>query len=151
MQKLIEALQKDHRDIQFEFSDKFMWSPRNNVVHIEANCTDMEAGTWSLLHEVGHARLHHSTYRDDFELLIMEVAAWREAKSLAGNYDIQIPDSYIDTCLDSYRNWLYLRSRCVECGTNSFQENLEVYRCHNCTTRWEVPTSRLCHIRRRRI
>ena len=103
------------------------------------------------LHELGHASLGHQRYSDDLQLLIMEVQAWREAKDHAKRYGISIDEAHIDECLDSYRQWLHVRSRCIECSNNSMQIDRTTYQCHNCLTKWNVPSSRFCAIRRTRV
>jgi len=90
-------------------------------------------------------------YTDDLELLMMEVAAWKKAKEIATRYYLVIDEDHIEDCLDSYRNWLHTRSRCIECKTHSFQIDQTTYQCYNCLTRWKVPASRMCNPRKTRI
>lgn len=151
MQKIFNKVTADHSDIVFEPSDSFVWSPEQGVVRFIEERVSTDEGIWSLLHEVGHARLNHTTFRDDLELLIMEVAAWGEAKKLADKYGVDIKQEHIDGCIDSYRDWLHSRSKCVECATHSLQTDNTTYRCYNCGTKWKVPASRMCMTRKTRI
>jgi replication factor C subunit 3/5 len=59
-------------------------------------------------------------------------------------YDINIDDDHIQNCLDTYRNWLHLRSTCPECGIRTLQTDKYTYRCHNCHTIWKVTSERFC-------
>ena len=151
MQQTINAIMQDHPSYKFVNDNVFVWSAKKKQVHYDTKLMDQEEGVWSLLHEIGHANLGHTGYRDDLELLMMEVAAWKEAKELSQKYDIRIEDSHIDSCIDTYRDWLHSRSRCVECKTHSMQLDNTTYQCHNCQTQWKVPASRMCDIRRRRV
>lgn len=151
MQTLIKQLENDFNTLTFSASDVFMWSPHSQTISYNPKKMSETEGIWSLLHEIGHAQLGHATYHDDLELLIMEVSAWKEAKLIAKTYDIAIDEQHIDSCLETYRNWLHSRSKCVECMTHSLQIDTTTYLCHNCGTKWKVSESQLCHIRKRRI
>jgi len=104
-----------------------------------------ENALWSLLHETGHALLGHTTYKADFELLQLEVAAWEKAKEIAKVLEITINNDHIEDCLDTYRDWLHKRSVCPNCTTQCLQQDdLSHYRCYNCHTKWKVSTNRFC-------
>ncbi len=151
MQKIINKLIKDNPDIAFEADDHFVWSPEHTTIRYDQEAMDSARGVWSLLHEIGHAKLDHSQYRDDFHLLIMEVNAWEKACEVAKHYEVTINDKHIESCVDSYRDWLYSRSKCIDCGANSMQKDRQTYHCHNCNTKWRVPESKLCRVRKQRI
>ena len=150
MPVLHKRLAADYTQYRFIASNIYMWSADKNAIYYDHDNTT-EQGAWSLLHELGHAELNHQNYRDDLELLMMEVAAWKEAKQLAQKYRIVIDDDHIQGCIDTYRDWLHRRSKCILCNTHSLQIDHTTYQCHNCVTRWNVPASRLCMTRRRRV
>jgi hypothetical protein len=131
-------------DVQFAESDVFFWSPRARTVHINSSALDTPRGQWALLHEVGHAKLSHTTYKNDFGLLSLEVQAWEAAIGIAADFDIAIDEDHIQDCLDTYRNWLYARSTCPTCMLNSLQVDKTTYECLTCGTRWHVSGSRFC-------
>jgi len=139
------------QEFNFKRSSVFSWSSENETVYYSTAKTAAENAVWSLLHEIGHASLNHKQYTDDLELLMMEVAAWKKAKEIATRYYLVIDEDHIEDCLDSYRNWLHTRSRCIECKTHSFQIDQTTYQCYNCLTRWKVPASRMCNPRKTRI
>lgn len=151
MLALVNQLAQDFKDFTFTSGTDFVWSPSEQTIHYDEATISDQKGLWSLLHELGHAQLGHTTYHDDLELLIMEVSAWKQAQQIAQNYEIEIDADHINTCLETYRSWLFHRSKCVECGTHCFQINQTTYQCHNCSTKWQVSASRLCRIRKKRL
>src|SRR5665213_3963483 len=106
MQKLIDGLQLKFPKLRFKSGDQFSWSPETGEILYKAEARGRRA-TWSLLHETGHALLAHHSYKADFELLRIEVAAWERARELAVGLKISIDDNHIQDCLDTYRDWLY--------------------------------------------
>lgn len=151
MLQVLDSIISDHKNIKFVPGDQFSWNPKSSTIkYVTDDIVDIN-GLWSLMHELGHAKLNHKDYRDDLELLMMEVAAWSEAQKIAKNYDIAIEERHIEKCVDSYRVWLHRRSRCIDCKTNSLQRNKTTYQCHNCGTEWSVPESALCKVRKTRV
>lgn len=130
-------------NIKVVAGDSLYWSPNTKTITFRADDSSNE-NIWGLLHEAGHAQLGHTSYESDMELLVMEVAAWDAAESLAKEVNKKIDVDHIQDCLDTYRDWLHQRSTCPRCGIVSFQETSSAYRCHNCNKRWTVSSSRLC-------
>ena len=149
MKQLLPKLQERFPELRFTPGKQFCWSPESGEVIYKA-AAKTEKAPWSLLHETGHALLNHQTYKADFELLQMEIAAWEKAKQLAEEFEIEIDNEHIEDCLDTYRDWLYKRSICPTCTNKSLQQDDYVhYRCFNCHTVWRVTTSRFCRAYRR--
>ncbi len=142
MEDTLDRLRSIVSDVSFVKDKSFYWSPDRNEVHYSPKNTD--EGVWSLLHEVAHAKLGHTQYKSDFELLKLEVAAWEVAKDIAQKVHITINEDHIQDCLDTYRDWLHKRSTCPSCGIVCFQNSPKEYRCHNCYTIWKVTNSRFC-------
>lgn len=144
MKELICQLESKFPDLAFKSGQRFAWSPETGEIFYKSRARGEQA-MWSLLHETGHAKLGHTTYRADYELLRLEVAAWEEAKNLAQELNIVIDENHIQDCLDTYRDWLYKRSICPNCSAKSLQQNdYSRYRCFNCHTTWRVTASRFC-------
>lgn len=149
--KLLNKLQQDYPDIRFTESTVFCWSPNNSSVSYVPKLVNSDAGCWTLLHELAHGILGHTNYRNDFELVKMESEAWQKAKQLSVDYGILIDDDYVQDCLDTYRDWLHLRSTCPECTNNSLQSDENTYKCINCGQSWRVSNARFCRPYRQKI
>lgn len=102
----------------------------------------------AILHEIAHSLLAHKNYLLDIELLNMEVAAWARARKLAKDFSVSIDEVHINDCLDSYRLWLYKRSRCPNCQNTGFQQDGNTYRCFICFASWRVAASHTLRPRR---
>ena len=149
MHTLITKLQAEFPTLLYKSSDQFYWSPETKEIFYNESSKGKEA-KWSILHETGHALLNHDSYKADFELLRLEIAAWDKAQIIAKKYKIKIDENHIQDCLDTYRDWLYKRSICPNCTTKSLLQGDYVhYRCFNCHATWRVTASRLCRAYRR--
>lgn len=131
-------------NLRFVPGDRFSWSPSEESITYCEEGSGLE-GCWALLHETGHALLGHTGYETDYQLLRMEIEAWEKAKQIALRLDMNIEEDHIQECLDSYRDWLYKRSICPECGTKTIQkDDTNSYSCFNCHACWQVSPSRFC-------
>lgn len=139
------------RDVTLSQGSVFYWSPKDRTIAYNPSKLETASGQWSLLHELSHAELEHTTYKTDFELLRLEVAAWERAKELAEQVKLTIDNDYIQDCLDTYRDWLHQRSTCPTCGSVGLQHSAREYRCHNCLSVWTVSESRFCRAYRRKV
>jgi hypothetical protein len=142
--KILEDVKPLLDNVTLLSGDTFLWSPKDRTVVYDPVKLSTDIGQWSLLHEIAHATLQHQTYESDFELLQLEVAAWKEAKQLAATFHRDIDDKYVEDCLDTYREWLHQRSTCPTCGSVGLQHDPREYRCHNCLSTWHVSQSRFC-------
>lgn len=141
---LLKRLQADYPRLIFVASSRFSWhAGRQHISYTDASLEDIR-GIWAILHELGHALLGHIDYASDVELVNIEVAAWDRARTLAATYGLAIDEDYIQDSLDSYRDWLHVRSTCPMCYEHCIQATKEVYQCHNCRSTWHVTESRLC-------
>lgn len=139
----IKDIQELFPQFTFKNSGHFYWSPLEQVIYY--NDSDIsESASWSLLHELSHAVLGHTTYKTDLELLIMESEAWEQAKEITQTHDIsiRISDDHIEDCLDTYRDWLHARSTCPTCALVGIQTSAATYTCLNCRQKWKISPSR---------
>ncbi len=144
MDDLINQLQALLPDLSFVKGSSFCWSPETRQIFYISDRISQKS-IWSLMHETGHAQLGHHSYRSDFELLQIEMAAWEKAEAIAQKLGISIDQEHIQDCLDTYRDWLYKRSICPTCSTKCLQQSDSLsYRCFNCHTAWQVTASRFC-------
>lgn len=144
---ILKHLQTDFPAINFAEGDDFIWSPSSSTVTFKA--TNLPADNWALLHETAHAALEHATYLSDIDLLKKEVEAWEfAAVKLGPKYGISIEASHIENQIDSYRDWLHLRSICPTCGQSGLQTKMSHYVCVNCNGSWRVNDARRCSLKR---
>lgn len=147
MEKLILSLKKDYPDLTFVEGSLLCWSPGKKQIYYKT--TDDHRNVCGVLHEIGHARLEHSSYSSDIDLLHKEALAWEEALKIAERYSVELDDSQVQSCLDTYRDWLYKRSTCPNCQAKGIQKRLNTYICINCHNSWLVSNSRFCRPYRR--
>lgn len=141
---LFNRIRSDFPEIVFEESSRFSWHAGTMRVSYVLTASNEISGIWALLHELGHALLNHRDFGTDIELLNKEVSAWEKAHEIAHKYDLEIDQNYVEDNLDSYRDWLHLRSTCPKCHERCLQADKYTYRCINCHAEWKVNRSRLC-------
>lgn len=146
---LLDQINKLYPKISIVRGDVFYWSPSDQIVYFSE--LNNEVDNWSLLHEVGHAISEHKNFKSDFDLLLIEVEAWEQAKKISKDLSISIDEDHIQDCLDTYRDWLYLRSTCPTCTNTSLQLNSRTYSCINCNQSWKVTQSRQKRCYRKKI
>ncbi len=135
----ITTIRRDFPEITFKPHTSFYWSSRDQAIYFNPGALKDPAGLYQLLHELGHALCRHNHYDSGIELLKIETQAWEKAEDIATNYGLVITKKQIEECLDSYRDWLYLRSSCPHCHTVSVETESNQYRCFNCSQKWRVP------------
>jgi hypothetical protein len=144
MVKLISLIKQRYPQLNFKKSNSYYWSPETNEIYYKDNADD-DLAKWSLIHEVGHALLQHTSYDADFMLIRLEVDAWQKAQEISKDFGIRIDIDHIQDCLDTYRDWIFKRSICPKCTTKCFQQSdFCHYQCFNCHTTWRVTPSRFC-------
>lgn len=141
---LVNRLSIDYPTIKFIVGNTFSWSPRIKCIYYNKLSLATHKGQWTLLHELGHALSSHHNYTYDIELIEMEMEAWKVAQQISNKYNIEVDDNHIQDCLDTYRDWLHLRSTCPKCNSVSTQKNQKIYFCYNCHHNWLVTNTQLC-------
>lgn len=137
----IRQIAKDFEQFKFEPGKTEHWSPRTSTITYNLAHSEDEL-RFGVLHELAHAKLGHTRYSSDFELLKMESSAWHEAARIGKKYKVRIPQDHIQNCLDTYRDWLHRRSTCPVCDAHALQIDSSRYRCFNCQNIWSVSTRR---------
>lgn len=149
MENIIRKLRASYPAFQFVQGAVCCWSPRAQQITYVSHSA--KPAIFSVLHEVGHALLGHTTYASDIELLKKEIAAWDQAIEIAQEFNIVIDADHIQNCLDTYRDWIHKRSLCPICRTKNIQADEHTYRCFNCGHTWRVTNARLCRPYRRSL
>lgn len=137
--------------ITFTSGDDFVWSPQEKTIYHPDIISQEDF--WSLLHEVGHAKLNHQNFTHDIQLLSIEAEAWLYAQqNLAPRYvDEPIAEEYIQERLDHYRDWIHERSLCPHCQHTGMQTKANTYSCFNCRCLWRVNDARKKGLKRVRL
>lgn len=142
---LVSQLARDYPALTFTPGERFYWNPEHRTIYYVAQSNDAA----SLLHEVAHGILVHRDFIRDIELLEMERDAWDYASAtLAPRYGITIDADAIQTNLDTYRDWLHMRSICPACHATGVQIKQRIYRCLACRSEWTVNDARQHALRR---
>ena len=135
----LEQLKKEFPQFSFEPHEVFHWSACSNTVYYNPKNIESEKGYSQLLHELSHALLGHTYFKSGIELLKMETDAWQKAKEIAHGQQFSMSVSHIEKCLNTYRDWLHLRSVCPTCKNVSVETSMNTYQCFNCLQKWRVP------------
>ncbi|NTW61996.1 hypothetical protein HGB25_01120 [Candidatus Saccharibacteria bacterium] len=144
---LINRLKTDYPQFTFQESSEFLWDHDSNTIYFEdkSNCEGF------LLHELSHALLLHTDYERDVQLIAMESKAWDTAQKLADKYHVELSDDFIQSNLDTYRDWLHKRSTCPECQSTGLQTKSNTFRCLACNNQWTVNDAKTCALKRYKI
>lgn len=148
---LLSKLKSDNLQIQFREGSHFSWDHTQQELTylLPKNKTEDRAFTSKLLHELAHAKLNHSEYRSDAELLKIESSAWDLAKTLSKEYGIKLSKKEQIESLQSYIDWASSRSECPQCNKNGLQNSQTEFICPNCSNSWNVSKSRFKRTYRR--
>lgn len=147
---MIAELSNQYKNINFLPGDNFIWSPDRQTIFYHPERLANNEGKLALLHEIAHSELNHQTYTLDIELINMEVSAWSKARQLAAHFLVDVNNEHIEQCLETYRLWLYKRSRCPNCQNTGLQQDGRTYRCFICSATWKVADSQSLRPRRMR-
>lgn len=148
VESFITRLSKDFPELTFKPGGRDHWSPKTNTITYKPGMPFKET-RYGVLHELAHAKLGHTNYHNDFELLKLEGLAWELAAKIGKKYGVKISSEHIQDCLDTYRDWLHARSQCPTCGVHVLQKDPYHYRCFNCHTEWKVTSGRFVRPYRR--
>jgi hypothetical protein len=142
---------KEYPDIAFVSGVGFVWNPDTSTVTYPKDAEINGVFIASLAHEIGHAKCAHQQFRNDVELLKIEREAWVKGSEIAQTvFGLTIPESHVERCLDTYRDWLYTRATCPTCKQCGIQILPTKYHCVFCNTKWSVNKSRLCKVTKKR-
>lgn len=158
----IEQLKVEYKKIKFCEGKKFTFRPPRTIIYenfltwVEGLDVDVEHENYNtecetndtngqfsglieqnyykltMLHELGHALLEHKNYGVDIERIKMERAAWEKAKELCIIYNVRYDEEFVEMKMDTYRDWLHMKSRCSKCGLTRFQNENGKYVCPGC-------------------
>ena len=143
---LASQIAKEFPAFSFEDSDDFSWDPTTSIIYYDSS--DSQASQ-RLLHELAHGVLNHQSYERDIDLVALERDAWQYTKlTLGPNYDVTVSPDTIHDDMETYRDWMHIRSLCPKCESNGIETKKLQYTCVNCLHNWRVNDARLCALRR---
>ncbi len=143
---LANKLAKAYPNLTFTQGEHAHWSPDKQTVYYSLRESH---AAWVLLHEAAHGLLGHTNYNRDIELLTIERDAWQyAAHTLAPQFNLSIDPEFVETQLDTYRDWLHAKSTCTTCQSNGIEHAKHRYQCLHCGSTWRVNTGIDVHIRR---
>ena len=148
---LLTKLKVDNPQIKFKENEHFSWNHTKTELtyHLPKTKEEDTAFISKLLHELAHAKLNHSEYRSDAQLLKIESSAWKLAKELANKYGVKLSKQEQAESLQSYIDWASSRSKCPKCNKNGLQNLQTEFICPNCSNSWRVSKSRFKRTYRR--
>ncbi len=143
-EELLQAIQQEYPDLTFKDSGHFYWNSNTKTIYFSApkGSKDNSRSSNKLLHELAHAKLNHSNYLSDAELLRIESSAWSLAKELCKKYEVRFDKEEQNESLQSYISWASSRSQCPKCKKNGLQTAPTLFHCPNCSHKWNVGKSR---------
>lgn len=141
---LIKRLRVDYPQFIYKKASSFLWSHSEHTIYYTCENDDYSF----LFHELSHALLNHADYGRDIELIAIEREAWNKSKEIAKNYGVIIDDDFIQLNLDTYRDWLHIRSTCPKCKATGLQTKKYSYKCLVCSHEWRVNDAKTCALRR---
>ena len=135
----LRQLVHDHPEFTWRTGKKFAFHPPKTII------LGPPTPNYALLalHELGHALCKHKDYKTSIERLKIERAAWEKAKTVYLRYQKSRPDllpdpwdidadDFVESQLDTYRDWLHVKSKCPHCGLTRFQTPDGLYHCPHC-------------------
>ena len=149
--EFVKRLISDYKEIKFVKNRKrFSYRLRNGVLTVFLGQPQPKYALLTL-HELGHALCKHKDYKVDVQRIKIESEAWERAKTvflkyrdLAFNEDGSVRDEklasilpewdedFVQDKLDTYREWLHIKSKCKKCGLTCFQTEDGKYHCPRC-------------------
>lgn len=145
---LLKKVALDYPAIRFKPGEHFKWSSTEKIIYYDALEEDAET---FLFHELAHAVLDHDDFKLDVELVRKEAKAWEYTASLSEKYGITSDKQKADEALESYRYWLFKRSKCPDCGANGLQTKNTHYKCLACGCNWSANDARICGLKRYKV
>lgn len=151
---LVKQLQVDHPYVIIKTGKRFSYRPPKTVIL----GPPQPYFALQTLHELGHALSGHKDWSTGVSRLKCEREAWERAETLFFQYQNLIPadtspeadptvnnktqqplsdlaswdEDFVEASLDTYRNWLHLKTICPRCGLTRFQSEDGTYHCPHC-------------------
>lgn len=154
----VRQLERDFKEVKFKWNaPRFSYRLKNGVptVFLGPACPNFAL---LALHELGHVLCKHKDYKVDVQRVKIESEAWERAKTVLLKYQKQaeiadgqkgsgfkkaengeiaeiLPEwdeDFAQEELDTYRDWLHMKSKCRKCGLTRYQTEDGEYHCPRC-------------------
>jgi len=132
LKALINKLHEHYPELSFVEGEVFTFRPPRTILYNPK----LEGAELILLHEVGHYLDNDQDYSSGIGLLRIEADAWERARALSDAFNVAWDEDFIQSKLDSYRNWLHQSSLCPICEINGYQDKNGFYHCPLCEKKW---------------
>ncbi len=123
----------------------YKWNPVDETVYYP---NDEEINFNYLLHEYGHALLHHNDYELAIDLVAMEQEAWLKTIEIADKLNFKIDENLANEAINSYRIWMQKRSTCPNCSNAGIETKKNNYKCLICSCSWKVNDAKKHNLKR---
>ena len=131
--RVLQELQARYPEVRWVVGKRFSFRPPRTIQLGEPQSHYVQL----VLHELGHCLAGHRDFRTDIGRLQLEREAWERAHAVwrelhLEEQGIEWDADFVEAELDTYRDWLHVRSRCPRCGATRFQTIDGVYHCPFC-------------------
>ncbi len=150
----VQFLMQEFPEVEFVFAaPRFSYRLKNGVPTVFLGEPQPNFGLLTL-HELGHALSKHKDYVRDVERVKIESEAWERAKTVLSDLwkrahsgecmttdgkDVVLAEvlpewdeDFAQEKLDTYRDWLHIKSRCKKCGLTEYQTEDGKWHCPRC-------------------
>ena len=129
---LIDQITKDFPDFHFKHGKRFSYRyPKTIYLGPPQPFFALQT-----LHELAHALCKHKDYTNLVSRLKIEREAWERARELYKAYGKLSPvpwdEDFVESSLDTYRDWLHQKTLCKTCGLTRFQTDDGALHCPHC-------------------
>ena len=124
-----QNLKRRYKNLTFKTGPRFSFRPPKTFILGPEDTPNFELLS---LHELGHALSNKYDYQTDIERLKIERLAWENAKNLCSEFGVSYDEEFVETELDSYRDWLHTKSKCPKCHLTRYQTPDGHYHCPHC-------------------
>lgn len=114
----LAQVSSDYPQFNFRASARFRFRPPLTIYYDPSEDAHFAL---LLLHELAHALLGHFSFASLAERLQCERDAWQKTAQLCKQYRLPYDPVYAEANLDTYRDWLYQKTRCKTCGSTCLE------------------------------
>ncbi len=141
--RFVERLERDFPGMEFRWGcQRFSYREIKSKKTVFLGQPQPNFGLLAL-HEVGHGLSGHKDYKTLIQRLKNESEAWERAKTLLLQYrerthsdeQNKIPiwdEEFVQTQLDTYREWIHTKTQCKKCGLTMYQTGDSSFHCPRC-------------------